>query len=115
MLARIVCAQSYKSMNIRVGHYNHYTIMNFFVNKMQAVVKKPHFLKKAGKHIYKNKNIHKFCIKMAHELINAVKRGFYENFIQPKTRQKNRKNFVCCQKNNFLKPVKVKQILRYKK
>ena len=51
---------------------------------------------------------------MAYELINAVKRGFYENFIQPKTRQKNRKNFVCWQKI-FLKPVKVKQIIRYKK
>lgn len=38
---------------------------------------------------------------MAHELINAVKRGFYENFIQPKTRQKNRKNFVCWQKKIF--------------
>lgn len=51
---------------------------------------------------------------MAYELINAVKRGFYENFIQPKTRQKTGK-ILFVVKKKFLQPVKIKQIIRYKK
>lgn len=72
--------------------------MNFFVNKMQAVVKKPHFLKKAGKHIYKNKNMHKFLHKNDIWVNKRCQEGILWKFHTAKDKAKKQEKFCLLSK-----------------